>query len=174
LRECQSLLLTRFFAGSVSGQVAVAAWPWRSLHSPRSVSAPDFSGSDSCGWRGETYLAPPGSLEGLCLCLTSIAWQVAHKRKSGHSRHLTYYSSSVCVWLRRGGDGSSHISLMWYFRSSVGPSALVDMRSDGGVHFCSWSSRWVHFFGRWVPSTSLISVAHLARVRLGGLDGAKS
>jgi hypothetical protein len=69
---------------------------------------------------------------------------------------------------------SSLISLLWYFQSSLGTSAFVDRHSDGGVHFYSWSSRAVHFFGRWVPSTSLISAAHLARVRLSGMNGAKS
>jgi hypothetical protein len=67
--------------------------------------------------------------------MTSIAGQVAHKSKPGHSRNIIYYSSYVRFRLWQDGVYSSFIYLMWYFWFSLGFSVFVDRHIGGGEHF---------------------------------------
>jgi hypothetical protein len=139
-----------------------------------SLSALDFSGSDSHGWRRKTHLASPGSVEGFHPRMAFIAWQVAHKSKSSHLRHLIFRNSSVCFWLWRCGDSSSFMFLLWYFWFSLGISVFVNWHLDSGVPFFTWSLCPVHSFSRWFPGSSLLSAAHLTCLHLGRVDGDKS
>jgi hypothetical protein len=154
--------------------VAVAAWPWQRLHCPRSISAFDYSGFGSHGRRRKTHMTFTRSVEGLHICLASIAGQVAHKSKPGHSRHFISCSRSVRFWLWRDGVSSPFISLMWYLWFSLGISLFVDRRLGGGVHFITGSLCPVYLFSGWFSGTSLLSAAHLACLRLGRMDREKS
>jgi hypothetical protein len=84
-----------FIAGSLDRQVRVTTRPWHRLYSPGCISASELACLGFHGWRRTSYLAPSGPAEGLHLCVASIAWHVAHKRKPSHSRHLIFCGSFV-------------------------------------------------------------------------------